>query len=88
MLNSEKANQILSLLTIVFTFSIPAAVIGTYYGMNVNLPGGIETGPWTFFGMYTTLIIVLIISAASALLMYGIFIRLAGLPVLLGIRLE
>jgi len=73
MLNSEKANQILSLLTIVFTFSIPAAVVGTYYGMNVNLPGGIETGPWTFFGMYTTLIIVLIIFAASALLMYWYF---------------
>jgi magnesium transporter len=73
MLNSEKANQILSLLTIVFTFSIPAAVIGTFYGMNVNLPGGIETGPWTFFGIYTTLIIVLIIFAASALLMYWYF---------------
>jgi magnesium transporter len=41
--------------------------------MNVNLPGGIETGPWTFFGIYTTLIIVLIIFAASALLMYWYF---------------
>ena len=64
MLNSEKANQILSILTIVFTFSIPAAVVGTFYGMNINLPGGIETDPWTFFGMYTTLIVVLIISAS------------------------
>ena len=73
MLNSEKANQILSILTIVFTFSIPAAAIGTFYGMNINLPGGIETGPWTFFGIYTTLIVVLIISAASALLMYWYF---------------
>ena len=73
MLNSEKSNQILSILTIVFTFSIPAAVVGTFYGMNVNLPSGIETGPWTFFGIYSTLIVVLIISAASALLMYWYF---------------
>jgi magnesium transporter len=75
MLNSEKSNQILSILTIVFTFSIPAAVVGTFYGMNINLPGGIEIGPWTFFGHYSTLIVVLIISAASALLMYWYFHR-------------
>jgi len=73
MLNTEKANQILAILTIVFTFSIPAAVVGTFYGMNINLPGGIETGPWTFLGTYTTLIIVLTISAASALVMYWYF---------------
>jgi magnesium transporter len=73
MLNTEKANQILAILTIVFTFSIPAAVVGTFYGMNINLPGGIETGPWTFLGTYTTLIIVLTISAAFALVMYWYF---------------
>jgi magnesium transporter len=70
MLNTEKSNQILSILTIVFTFSIPVAVIGTFYGMNINLPGGIETGLWTFFGTYTTLIVVLIISSISALIIY------------------
>lgn len=70
MLNTEKANQILAILTIVFTFSIPATVVGTFYGMNINLPGGIETGPWTFFGTYTTLIVVLVITAAFAMLMY------------------
>jgi magnesium transporter len=62
MLNTEKTNQILAVLTILFTLSIPAAVAGTFYGMNINLPGGIETGSWDFFGMYTTLIIVFIIS--------------------------
>jgi magnesium transporter len=75
MLNSEKSNQILSILTIVFTFSIPAAVVGTFYGMNISLPGRIETGPWTFFGTYSTLIVVLIISVGSALLMYWYFHR-------------
>jgi magnesium transporter len=73
MLNTEKANQILSILTIVFTFSIPATVVGTFYGMNINLPGGIETGTWTFFGTYTTLIIVLIISSIFAFMMYWYF---------------
>lgn len=40
MLNTEKTNQILAILTIVFTLSIPAAIVGTFYGMNINLPGG------------------------------------------------
>ena len=75
MLNTEKTNQILAILTIVFSLSIPATIVGTFYGMNVNLPGGLETGPWTFFGTYTTLIIMSIISAASALLMYWSFRR-------------
>lgn len=75
MLNTEKSNQMLSILTIVFTFSIPVAVIGTFYGMNINLPGGIETGLWTFFGTYTTLIVVLIISSISALIMYWYFYK-------------
>jgi magnesium transporter len=73
MLSTEKTNQTLAILTIVFTLSIPATVIGTFYGMNVNIPGGLETGQWTFFGTYTTLIIVLIISATFALLMYWYF---------------
>jgi magnesium transporter len=44
MLSQEKTNKILAVLTIVFTLCIPATVIGTFYGMNINLPGGIETG--------------------------------------------
>jgi magnesium transporter len=75
MLSTEKTNQTLAILTIIFTLSIPASVIGTFYGMNINIPGGLATGPWTFFGTYTTLIIVLIISAAFALLMYWYFRR-------------
>jgi magnesium transporter len=75
MLSSEKTNQILAILTIVFTLSIPATIIGTFYGMNINLPGGLETEPWNFLGRYTTLIILLIISAASVLLMYWSFRR-------------
>lgn len=75
MLNTEKTNQILAVLTILFTLSIPAAVAGTFYGMNINLPGGVETGSWNFFGTYTTLIIVFIISAVPASVMYWYFRR-------------
>lgn len=58
MLSTEKSNKILAILTILFTLSIPAAVIATLYGMNVNLPGGIVTGQPTFLGPYTTFILL------------------------------
>jgi magnesium transporter len=76
MLSQEKTNKILAVLTILFTLSIPATIVGTFYGMNVNIPGGIQTGPWTQFGTYTTLIFVIVISSASALLMVFYFRRL------------
>ena len=60
MLSTEKSNKILAVLTILFTLSIPAAVIAPYYGMNVNLPGGIETGSPTFLGHYTSFILLVI----------------------------
>lgn len=76
MLSQEKTNKILAVLTIVFTLSIPATVVGTFYGMNINLPGGIETGQWEHLGPYTTLIFVTVISSSSLLLMVFYFRRL------------
>ncbi len=75
MLNTEKTNQILAVLTIVFSLSIPASIIGTFYGMNINLPGGLESGPWTFLGAYSAFAIILILSTGAALLMYWSFRR-------------
>ena len=72
-INTEKTNTILSVLTIIFTLSIPATIVGTFYGMNILLPGGIEGGSWTFFGTYTTLIIIMILATIPALLMYLYF---------------
>lgn len=72
-IGTDKTNKILAILTIIFTFTIPATVIGTLYGMNINLPGAIETGAWQFWGTYTTLWIVLIISVLPAIVMYMIF---------------
>jgi len=75
MLSTEKSNKILGVLTIIFTLTIPPAVVAAIYGMNVNLPGGIQTGPWTFWGEYTTFIIMMIFSFVPAFVMYMYFQR-------------
>jgi magnesium transporter len=76
MLSTEKSNKILAILTIIFTLAIPATVIGTFYGMNLNLPGGLETGNWDIVGPYTTLLFVMIASALPACIMLVYFRRL------------
>ena len=81
MLSTEKTNKILGVLTILFTLSIPSTIIGTLYGMNINLPGGIETGSWYLFTPYTTFIVLLTISLLSALLMAWYFHRLGWIRV-------
>lgn len=65
----SKTNHIMATLTVMFTLTIPATVIGTFYGMNILLPGGIEEGSWNFWGHYTTLIIVIVLSAIPIMLM-------------------
>ncbi len=74
-LSSEKTNKILAILTILFTLSIPVTVAGTLMGMNVPIPGGIEAGPWGFWGRYTTFWIVVLISTVPAGLMAWLFRR-------------
>jgi magnesium transporter len=71
MLSTEKSNKILGILTILFTLSIPASVIAAFYGMNVNVPGGIETGSPKFLGEYTSFIILLLAAIIPAgIMMY------------------
>jgi magnesium transporter len=74
LMSSQRTNRILSILTILFTLSIPATVVGTLYGMNVNLPGGIETGSWGLLGLYTTFL-VLVTSSVLAALMLALYFR-------------
>lgn len=74
-ISSHRTNKILALLTIVFTLSIPATIIGTFYGMNVILPGGVDN-PYTILGPYTTFIFICLFSILIAILMYIIFRRL------------
>ena len=74
-LSTQKTNKVLGMLTIIFTLAIPSTVIGTFYGMNINLPGGI--GDKTIFlGPFTTFIIIIIASAIPAILMFVYFKKL------------
>ncbi len=73
--STEQTNQTLAVLTIAFTFTIPVTAIAALYGMNVFLPGGLEAGSWLFLGRYTTLIVVLAVSALAAWGMYMYFHR-------------
>lgn len=73
--STEKTNTILAVLTLLFTLTIPATVMGTLYGMNVLLPGGISTGPWTFLGTYTTFIMILGVSIVPVIIMMWYFRR-------------
>ena len=74
-LSTEKTNKVLAVLTMIFTLAIPATIIGTFYGMNVNLPGGIDDG-LMFMGPFTTFILVIVASAIPAALMFAYFKRL------------
>ena len=77
-LSTEKTNKVLGMLTIIFTLAIPATVIGTFYGMNVSLPGGggggMEEG--MLLGPHTAFIIIIIASVIPAMLMFAYFKKL------------
>lgn len=73
--STEKTNDILAILTLVFTFTIPVTVVAGLYGMNVPLPGGMTATVWTFFGRYTTFGIMLAVSILLASGMYIYFKR-------------
>ncbi len=75
MLSTEKTNKVLALLTIIFTLAIPATVIGTFYGMNVDLPGGLDDAGMAL-GPYTSFILVILASAIPAGLMFMYFRKL------------
>ena len=74
-LSTEKTNKVLAVLTIIFTLAIPATVIGTFYGMNINLPGGADA-QLLVFGEYTTFILVILASSIPVVLMFTYFRRL------------
>lgn len=75
MTTTNKTNSVLVLLTIFFTLTIPATLITSFYGMNVPLPGAFTTGPFTFAGEYSTLLVVLIIMVVPAAIMIYYFRR-------------
>jgi magnesium transporter len=58
--SSSRTNTVLSFLTIIFTLTLPAAVIAAVYGMNVPLPGALTPGPLEFLGPYTSLLFIVL----------------------------
>lgn len=73
-LNTEKTSKVLAVLTIIFTLAIPATVVGTFYGMNVSLPGGIaDPGGMISDGAYNTFFIAVLASIIPAGIMYFYF---------------
>lgn len=78
MLSTEKTNKIIAMLTVVFTLSIPLTVVSTIYGMNISLPGS-DIIQFQFFGEYTTLILLILISTIITLIMFLSFRRLGWL---------
>ena len=74
-LSTEKTNKVLGMLTIIFTLAIPSTVIGTFYGMNIDLPGGLGES-LTFLGPYTMFILIILASAIPAIMMFTYFKKL------------
>ena len=74
-LSNEKTNKVLAVLTMIITLAIQSTVIGTFYGMNVNLPGGIGENLMVL-GPFTTFILVILASAIPAILMFIYFKKL------------
>ena len=74
-LSNEKTNKVLAVLTMIFTLAIPSTVIGTFYGMNVSLPGGIGENSM-IFGPFTTFIVIILASAIPAIIMFAYFKKL------------
>jgi magnesium transporter len=72
MLGNDKTNRALTVLTIMFTLTIPITVISAIYGMNVKLPGGNEM-PWTSFCPYPIFILLVMGSAIASLVMLWSF---------------
>jgi len=74
-LYQQVTNRVLIVLTVIFTLTIPISIVSSLYGMNILLPGGVETGPFTFLGPYTTLVALTGISLIPALVMLVYFRR-------------
>jgi len=74
-LSTEKTNKVLGMLTIIFTLAIPSTVIGTFYGMNINLPGGLGE-ELMVIGPHTMFVIIILASAIPAIMMFAYFKKL------------
>ncbi|MDI9644522.1 MAG: magnesium transporter CorA family protein [Candidatus Verstraetearchaeota archaeon] len=78
-LYQRRMNRALVILTVIFTITIPATIIGTFYGMNIPMPGSAvePTGELpVFLGPWTTFILVVVLSLLPAVAMLVYFKRI------------
>ena len=59
--SSNHTNTVLSFLTLIFTLTLPAAVVAAFYGINIPIPGALSAGAFTYFGTYTSLLFVVVL---------------------------
>lgn len=72
-LSTELTNKVLAILTVIFTLTIPATVVGAIYGMNVPLPWGTQSGPLTFLGPFTSFYVLMLFAFVPAIIMLLFF---------------
>jgi len=72
-MSSDKTNKVLTVLTILFTLTLPAALVAAIYGMNVPLPLGNGQNPPDFFGPFTTFILLVVVMVVPTIFMAWYF---------------
>ena len=73
--SSNRTNTVLSFLTLIFTLTLPAAVIAAFYGMNIPIPGALVPGALGYFGTYTSLLFVVVLMIVPTVIMAAYFKR-------------
>lgn len=73
--SSNRTNTVLSFLTLIFTLTLPAALVAAIYGMNVPIPGALVPGALEYFGTYTSLLIITVVMIIPTLTMALYFRR-------------
>jgi magnesium transporter len=73
--SSNRTNTVLSILTLIFTLTLPAALVAAFYGMNLPIPGALVPGALSYFGIYTSLLFVTILMLVPTLIMATYFKR-------------
>lgn len=75
--SSNRTNTVLSILTLIFTLTLPAALVAAFYGMNLPIPGALDPGALNYFGTWTSLLFVFILMLVPTLIMVA-YIRRRG----------
>jgi len=66
-LTSNRINEVMRVLTIIATIMMPLTVVSSIYGMNIGLPGGLDGGSSTTFGV---MIGIMVLIAGGMLLFF------------------